>query len=345
MNVPVSMDPNPSNAVQGGDEPARTAERWLVRLRDPACSDRERAEFEHWRAADPRHARAYETAQALWAGLAGLAEDPELQAWRRQAQGASQEALRRRRRRGFLFAGAATGVAVVVAVLAPLWLHGLPAWPRAVPTEHHATLRGEQRSLTLADGSRLQLNTDTAVQVRMGRRARELVLERGEAVFDVARDTQRPFRVQAGPAAVTALGTRFNLRVDGDHATVTLLQGSVLAEGGIPLQSRRLLPGQRLTMAAAGAAWRSETVDPDTAASWTEGRLVFSSAPLGQVVAEMNRYGPGTLVLGDPGLADLSISGVFRTGEPERLVRALESAFAVRAEARGNGETVLLPVR
>ncbi len=322
----------------------RAAERWVVRLRATDCSDAERKEFERWRAADPRHDRAHRAAQALWSGLAGLAEDPQMQAWRRQAQRASRDAAHARRRRGFLFAGAGALAAGVLAVaLLPQWWPHMPAWPGSAPAERYVTARGEQRSIALADGSQLQLNTETALQVRMGRRTRELVLEQGEAVFQVAHDAKRPFRVQVGSAAVTALGTRFNIRVrEGDEAAVTLLEGSVARESADPPQSRKLVPGQRLTMR--GGSWRTEAADLETAASWTEGRLVFKSVPLAQVVAEVNRYGPGVLVLGAPELGQLNVSGVFRIGEPERMLRALEHAFPVRAEPRSGGQTVLLPV-
>ncbi len=316
----------------------QVAERWVVRLRAADCSEEERKAFERWRAADPRHDRAHRAAQALWSGLAGLAEDPQMQAWRRQAQRSSQDALHARRRRGLLFAGAGALAAGVLGVaLLPQW------WPGSAPAERYITARGEQRSIVLADGSQLQLNTETVLQVRMGRRARELVLEQGEAIFQVAHDARRPFRVQVGSAAVTALGTRFNIRMrEGDEAAVTLLEGSVAIESTDPPQSRKLVPGQRLTML--GGAWRTEAADLETAASWTEGRLVFKSVPLAQVVAEVNRYGPGMLVLGAPELGQLNVSGVFRIGEPARMLRALEHAFPVRAEPRSGGQTVLLPV-
>lgn len=296
------------------------AERWYARLRGTNVTPQERQAFEQWRQAHGDHARAYADTEQLWSDIGDLESDAELQALRMQAREAVRNTPSSRRSRLLRFAAAASVVIAVTAVL---------TFPSG---ERHRTARGEQKALTLSDGSRLVLNTDSEVRVHLREDDREIVLVRGQALFDVARDA-RPFRVRVGDDTITDIGTRFDVRREREWTQVDVMEGEVVVtrDGG---QATHLVPGQQLRMDR--DAWHQQTADVEMLARWAEGRLVFHEAPLAQVVSEVNRYGPGQLVLADASLSALTVSGDFRIGEPDSLLRALQSAFPIRVEIRGD---------
>src|SRR5690606_31466403 len=154
----------------------------------------------------------------------------------------------------------------------------------------YVTAVGEQREITLLDGSHVRLDTDTRMRVRFNEGTRRILLDRGQALFEVAHRAQQPFVVQAGDTEVTALGTRFDVRRSADvrGARVTLVEGSVAVTGGDGVNRRdwRLQPGEQLNTAARSAKPRS--VDVTVATSWAKGRLVFQNTPLQDAVAEVN---------------------------------------------------------
>jgi transmembrane sensor len=202
-------------------------------------------------------------------------------------------------------------------------------------TSSYATAHGEQRSVILADGSRLMLNTDTALDVDLDRHARRVRLRQGEAMFEVIHDADRPFVVEADGNTISDIGTQFNVRNSGDRTMVAVLEGAVaVARDG---RTAELTSGEQIV--AGDGIWMRGNADPAMASGWTQGRLVFQSTPLGEAVAEVNRYGPEHLVIADPSLAPLKISGEFRIGNTAALVRALQSVYPIRAEHdRDDGE-------
>jgi transmembrane sensor len=298
------------------------AERWFARLRGGTCSAAERRAFAAWHAVEA-HAAAYAETERLWAGMDALAGDAEVGEWLREARRPGRRAPGGLRRLRWLSAAAAVALACAA---------GAYYATRPGSVAHYATARGEQRRVDLADGTRLVLNTDTALEVRLGRRERTLRLEKGEAAFEVAHEAGRPFVVHVGDSVVTDLGTRFVVRSDGAQTVVSVLEGEVAVDRA-GHATARLTPGEQLAMD--GADWQKRRADPATVDAWTQGRLVFRATPLAEAVAQANRYGPGRLVVADASLRDYRISGEFRIGNTDALVRALESAFPIRAEAVG----------
>src|SRR3546814_7268470 len=175
----------------------------------------------------------------------------------------------------------------------------------------YATDLGEQRTERLPDGTRIILNTQTAVEVRYSRQRREIALQHGEAMFEVAHDAARPFVVATGDGSVTALGTRFQVRNEGAGAIVTLLEGSV--EVTSQADRRQLKPGEQARYGAGAMGIDVRQIDPPATTSWLQGRLDFSGLPLAEAISEANRYSGVKLRLGDPRLADLPVGGSFRT--------------------------------
>jgi len=309
----------------------RQAERWLARLHASDCSAAERRDFDAWRSAQTTHAEAYDQAEQLWNGLDELAEDPEILQWRREARRSAQANPSRNSRLRWLAVASLASV-VLCAGFFTWWFVG------GSSVSSYATAHGEQRSVVLPDGSRLVLNTDTLLDVELGRHTRRVRLRRGEAMFEVTHDANRPFVVQAGGLTISDIGTRFDVRDSGTQTLVAVLEGAVaVARDG---NTAELTAGEQVV--AGDGAWIRGRADPSMTAGWTQGRLVFRSTPLVDAVAEANRYGPNRLVIADPSLAQLKISGEFRIGNTSALVRALQSVYPIRAEhGRSNGEVRL----
>ena len=331
MNVPVDM-----NAAMPSRRTLAEAEDWFARRLTHVVNVSEREAFERWHA-DPQHAAAYAQTERLWQGIGGLAGQAELEALSAEALRATDPRRRAPRPRWALPLAWAAGVAMC-AVLLTLWLGVLRP---SVPPVVYVTGPDQRETVTLADGSQLRLNGDTAVAVRLQRRARVLTLERGEAVFEVAHDANRPFRVQAGDGEVTALGTRFQVRQQAAQVTVTLLEGSVqLARPGAGAPAR-LVPGDQATYGDARSRLTMRKVDPEVVSSWTRGRLLFRGTPLAEAVAEVNRYARPQLQLADPALGALPISGTFPMHDSESVALALQALLPVRIEYEANGAIVL----
>lgn len=317
------------------------AAHWCVRMQSPDCTEAERAACRRWRAGSPAHDAAFRRAANLWRQSVAMRDDIELGALMRQTE------LRRAalsRRRFWLWSPLAAGAAglALLFALAPQWRVSLPE----APGVRYQTAVGEQKSIELPDGSRLVLDTDSTVVARYGAAQRQLELESGQASFEVAHDAALPFRVQVAGGTVTALGTRFIVRVEPAAAggTVTLLEGKVVVESPLadagPSSPATLAPGQQLRFDRAGL-WTTAQVDPETASAWLEGILYARDWRLADLVEEMNRYSATQLRLVDPSLAELRVSGTFRTGDPQSLARLLEHSWPVRAEPGEAGEIQL----
>lgn len=308
---------------------------WFARLRAHDCTDAERAAFERWRA-DPDHARVYASLEDVWRLTADLArKDGAIAAAAREARRAGGRPWYDRHRWPLV---AATAAMIVVGI----WLQA----PFPASVQHYVTAAGEQRTITLDDGSRVVLDTASTLDVRYGRK-RSLALRSGQADFTVYKDAARPFLVQAGPAEVTATGTRFQIRLSGEAGAagghVTLLEGGATVTGRRAGGGTALAPGQRIAFDTAGNLGEVERLSDGELASaqgWTDGFLVAKDWPLDALVAEANRYGGPVLRLADPRLADLRVSGSFDPHDPDTIALALQSGWPVDVEHR-DGDIVL----
>lgn len=197
--------------------------------------------------------------------------------------------------------------------------------PWRVWTADQRTLAGEQRVLTLDDGSRVTLAGDSAINLSLSGRQRHITLLRGRVYFQVARDPKRPFVVEAGEARVRVTGTRFEVRRDGgDRVRLTVAEGEVIASGG----------DRRLTLRAGEQVhWLRDRlgdrhrVDVDRVLAWLEGRLVFRDQPLRDVLRELAPHHPDRLLLLDQGLAERRLSGTFNIGDPDAALSALSQTL------------------
>jgi len=319
------------NSVRDIETVQQDAERWFAHLRTENRSAAERSDFDAWLATDPEHAAAYSRTERIWNGLEELSGDMEIRRARHAARRSAQTAAARIARRWRLGIAASFCAAFVAAAL--VWSFG-----NFTAVQRYATAHGEQRSVVLADGSRVILNTDTALEVRLGRRVRSVRLLKGEALFEVTHDVAHPFVVQANGNTISDIGTRFDVHENGKLTMVTVLEGAV----GVARDDHatQLDPGEQLI--AGSGIWQQDTVDSELVTSWTQGRLVFRATPLAEAVAASNRYGQVRLIVADPRLAELKLSGQFRIGNTQSLVRALESTFPIRAVRDPNTDAIRL---
>lgn len=318
-------DPGPAQARE-------EAAAWFARLSRVAVSSETLREFRAWRAR-PGNQQAYEAVERAWRTAGGVSQDPQIRA-------ATEAALRSPggAGRGGAWTAALGGFGAAAA------LAGAAAWFVLGAGPAYETGVGEQRLVVLDDGSRIRLNTDSAVRVRYRPGERQVALERGQAFFEAAPDPSRPFVVAADGVRVTALGTRFDVRRAGESVQVTLVEGRVAVSLAGRAASAQLAPNQKLT-ATPAALSAPRPADAAEAAGWTTGRLTFRNVPLRTAVAEVNRYSERKLRLeAPPAVAEAPVSGVFDVGDVAAFTAAVEAIFPIEAQA-GAGETRLVAVR
>jgi transmembrane sensor len=304
------------------------AEQWFVRLLDPGCSAAQRAEFERWRAAHPEHALAYREIELLWKLSEDAIKDPAVMA---AAKRALQPEPRLRAPRRWFVPALAAAAALLLAVALPHWL-ATPATPAGIA---YTTTVGQQRTITLTDGSSILLDTDSEVIVQYSERTRRVDLLHGQAQFSVHGNHAWPFVVHAGAGTVTAVGTHFQVRLDDQGTDVALLEGKLAIATQTPdggTQDASLVGGQGLAFDTNGQITPVHAVDVQRAQGWTHGQLFVHNWRLADLVAEMNRYSNTKLQLADPSLENIRISGVFRTSDQQTLLLLLQQGWSIRAQ-------------
>ena len=315
------------------------AAEWFVRLQDVQVSIDEVLAWQNWVNESPRHAQAYarieETSQAL-RSLPALAAVPTGHLAADGYDGSvplkDYPALRARWRPWLALAAAFAGVAIAAVI-----------WNNYSPSVY-STAVGENRRVALADGSTIALGGDTRVEVALSATVRSIELSRGEALFKVAKDPNRPFEVRAGAATVIAVGTEFNVQRGSDRAIVLVTEGrvlvepvshflplSVLQEFKPKLRPVHLSAGQQTMAGIAGIEEPTKVEDPGAATAWQTGRLAFHMQPLRYVLEDVNRYAPKRIVLGDDALGSLEITGTVQRENIGGWIDSLERAFELQA--------------
>lgn len=313
---------------------AEAAARWTLRLRDETDKAAVAAHAA-WLAGGPRRAEAMAEAAAVL-DLMDLALAPAV-AKSRRARMAGGRSGRRLGSAAAVAAGLAA--CLVLAVGNGVLLQGARDGVRlSAPI-------GEIRHHTLADGSQVTLNTDTVLEVRYVGAARNVRLIRGEAFFDVVHDPRRPFVVESRAGRARVLGTAFDVRLRGQAAQVSVLRGAVQVE---PVRG-----GGRGVVLAGQWAWLGEgsprilaqaLEDPVAVDAWRQGRLVIYRRPLSEVVAELNRYRRGRIVVRGAALERTTVSGVFDVARPDAALDALVASLDLRTARLGGFVLVYRPI-
>ena len=297
---------------------------WVARLQSSDATDEDREEFAQWASIDPAHSAIFDELLGLWRQLKDVPISPE-----RLAQ-------LRKSRRGALGSLAIVGV-LASAVLLSAYHLGVVDRIRS----DHYTAVGEVRSVELADGSRAYLNTDTAIALTFTESERRVTLLRGEAFFDVKAAPHRPFVVVEGKWAAEALGTRYSVRsaFGGKQADVQVEEGRVRVLGADrpitlgPGEGAIVSPSQSLILFK---------IDEDQLA-WRTGKLVFSGRPLSEVLATLERYRSGRIVLLDEEAGRHEVSGVFNLQNTDQILDALEKNLSLRVTRLPGGVVIVWP--
>ena len=325
---------------------AEAAAGWLARLRADDADEGDRRAFERWLEEDDSHREAFRRASFAWDAADQARQDERIAALRQWAM-TPQRPARRPFRWGGIALGGMAAAALAALLVVPDAARVLPDPVREVASvaperdiRRLETQVGQRASARFADGTMVTLNTDTVINVPRWEEERIVELVRGEAHFAVATDPQRPFSVIVAGKRVTALGTRFDVRLDEDESvSVTLVEGRVRVapdEVGGPASaapSAEMNPGTRLIVPRAGE-WRLAAADTERSTSWLRGQIIFDRDSLGHAVREMNRYSEVELRLADPRLAATPVSGVFHVGRVEEFASALEAYGLVRVGRR-----------
>lgn len=333
--------------IATGDPIRYQAAWWVARLRADDVSELDREAWRAWMDEDARHRAAYQRIESLWSSLGEFAPAPEIAARIEPAPDGlptpspRPPAQRAARRRGVRRAWGAVAAIVLAALGMAVWTQ----WTAPVEGEVYRTAIGERRTLLLADGSKLDLDTGSEVTVRFLRDERQITVERGRAFFRVATEA-RPLVVRSRYGAVRAVGTSFEVSLLAQAIDVALYEGRVdlltaADAAGHDVKLASLAPGQRAEVRGHAFDMKPGMAAGDAMPAWTSGRLQFDDVPLQEAVDEFNRYSRPRIVIGDPALAALRISGRFRSDDPNGFMDALRVVYRVRETRGAAGERVL----
>ncbi|VXB98492.1 putative transmembrane sensor [Pseudomonas sp. 8BK] len=306
---------------------------WFSRRCRGPLSRAEQAQLDTWLAADPAHGRALADMQLVWADL-DLLPRPVLPA-------AAAMTLRPQRswRPGRALAAA---VVLVCAVLA-----APQNWFSAPPTQELSlsSAPGEQRQVELADGTRIDLNVDSQLHVRLYEDYREVELLAGEAFFAVAADASRPFAVMAGESSVRVIGTRFSVRRSDERLAVAVESGKVAVQPQADKAQQTLLSaGEGVDFDYRSKTLQQLRLGSEEIASWRRGQLVFSDRPLAQLLDELAHYRAAPVRLAQASLGKRRLSGSLNIAKPDDFLAALPQLLPVRVEHRGDGVVLIHPL-
>lgn len=307
------------------------AAEWIARLRSDHVTAADQQAFALWLSGGVAQREAFDRMESLWQDLGVVKYVPE------QAPAAGQIVNVAPTAANISPASPAFGrrtlaaaAALLVAVLLAWQL--LPRVPQEVSVLRTAI--GEQKSITLDDGSTLMLNTNTTVSVDFSATLRRLTLQRGEAYFMVAKDSRRLFAVELDEVIVTAVGTAFNIRRQGPQALITVTEGVVKvaekgAQPGAEPPTEMVRAQQQVVVRKKDGLGTVTSTDAQQATAWQRQQLVFDGTRLSEVVAELNRYSRKQIKIADPLLNSLQVSGVFRLDNPLATLQGLEASLAL----------------
>lgn len=328
---------------------------WIARLRSDSVTAADRRDFAQWMKASDQNREAFDDMAELWGDLGALQHmpidtlfpesrpSPATINRQKTSERAQSEPPRWDLTRWLMGSGVVAACLVVTVWIGNQWLSG-----QGAQEQLYATTVGETRIVTLADGSRVQLNTNSELQVTYSREERHTELLRGEAFFDVTRQTSRPFTVAAGKAKIRVLGTEFNVERNKDNTRVSVTGGTVAVSEastapGLRPESVKLVKNQKVSVSGSGLSDVAST-SADEALDWTRGVLVFEDTPLSEALEELNRY-LAVPAEAAPSVAERRLSGTFEISDPDNTLKAITAALDLIADHSDPNLTLLSPDR
>jgi len=308
---------------------------WFLHFQSEEATAHDLQRHESWLRENPVHRKEYEQVSAMWKDFDQLS--PQVMekyrvSSRSRAQIRKSWALPSLGMTRSWRLPAALTVALTVFVLGIWW------WPHSfVSEESYLTVKGEQRTINLADGSTILMNTDSQLSVQLSDDERIVTLQQGEVLFTVSHDQQRPFTVYAGNGMIRDIGTQFLLRKSSANVNVAVLEGVVEVElkEGMDVRSAQkpkiLRQGDHVVYQTSGLMSSIQSFDRDMVLAWTESKLYFDAKPLKHVIEEWSRYGTADIQLQDPSLGRIPVSGKFRIDRLQSFLQALEESLSIQA--------------
>ncbi len=298
---------------------------WILRIRSENCPETERHAFNTWLEESASHRQAYETVQAQWEWM-----EP-FKAMNFPARDAALRYRGKSPRRLFIYSAAATLLLAMglTAFMPNGWL-GIP--------HTYVAEKGDRQTVTLADGSRIELNTESEVRVHFNRWQRSVEIIKGEAFFTVNHDAERPFEVRAGSGRIRDIGTAFEVYIKPQHVIVAVQEGIVEVQAS---GKRELTAGQQLAFSNNGEFQALQAQDVAGLTAWRQGNLVFRDRRLDDVLAEVGRYHDTRIRLQNETLGKLRVSGIFHTAELGDTLNAIAAILPVNIDQVGEHEIVL----
>ncbi len=309
---------------------ARASE-WLARSVAEGLTPEEQGELDDWLNESAAHRVAYLRLKSAWSQTERLA------ALRHAKPEDAKPGARKPARAWFVRAAAVAAIAAVMA-------GGGVSYLRQPRDRTYATPVGGHETVAFADGTKIELNTDTLIRARMTTNERTIWLDHGEAYFQVKHNAARPFTVMVAGHKITDLGTKFIVTADAGKLQVALVQGRAridTADKWMAQHSALLKPGDVvLATTDSMSRTRESTNELATQLSWRRGLLVFHRTPLAEAAYQINRYNREKVRIADAALNDLPISGTLSATDPDQFARVLENIFGLKAQ-RTRGEIVI----
>ncbi len=307
---------------------------WFSRQQTGDLSAWKKNQFQAWQAKSPAHRQAYQNVQALWDDtdfnralkLTSLKRKPA------EANPVRPRARHNPNRVKWLTMGVAASFALCAVLFGSI----------IRMQADFVTPVGSKQVITLADGSTVTLNTDTAIKVAFSENERRVRLIKGEAYFDVRHLGNQPFIVEAHETETRVVGTQFMVCDTQDEEKITVIKGLVNVSNTPQRQSVLLHPDQQVSNTASGLS-PVRQLDGSQEAFWLNGRLSFQDVPLGQAVKELARYLPGLVVITDNTLKSYRINGRFNITQPKHALTTLEHTLPITVTSVGDWLTVIRP--
>lgn len=326
---------------------------WIARLDRGGLSEEERISLREWVASSPAHYAQLDRFAAIWKDLDGLADIleetvPAGTAGKDQGKPRWMPPV----------TGAVITVVIIAIVIDALLRHQQDSGPSVGGPSAQAsylTQIGEQRTVTLQDGSLTRLNTDTIINVDFDERYRRVHLVKGEALFEIVPSVSWPFLVYAGSNVIHVMGTAFVVKLVEDQIEVTIKEGQVelksFHDGAQDRQDKKmslfstvLKTSQTAIINRKNHVLKHNTKEEiERKLAWRDGLIIFSGEPLSQVVEEISRYIPVKFVITDPELSGVQIGGRFRIGDTAAMFEILETGFGINISRAGNNLVYLSP--
>jgi len=357
---------------KGTQQAFREAKDWFIRIKSVPLSPEERAQFRDWLNEHPSHKAEFDMASALWDRADVLNDHPLItKELIKDAQGEDRSQKRKWCYRFPVLKSAAVMLTAIL-VIGGIWFS-----QKDLPSKQvYQTATGVLKTIQLADGSTVNLDTDTLISATLSKDLRQIELEKGRALFSVAHDSSRPFVVSAGQYVIRALGTEFNVyKEQTGKVTVSVTQGRIeinqlanlpepdaetVSESPVTtpeseqkivtpqkikkpgLAKAVIVSGQEIIADGPKTTYEIKSVDVENVKAWQRGRLYFHKTPLEDVVREVNRYLDRKIVIGDDRLKDLHITMNFLLAHRSAFAQALEKAIPITSQQNADSQIILL---